>query len=132
MPLDKRFVYYLLAAKGICVVPISSFCSDGSLFGDWLGVEGGCESAEVFYGLDSVFGGGSSGDSFFVFGDCFESELSVLASEFGHAEDVGAPEGVCCGPAHEVGGFGGVAVVAVDHEAGFGAPALGDGWAFGY
>ena len=28
MPLDKRFVYYLLAAKNICVVPISSFCSD--------------------------------------------------------------------------------------------------------
>jgi aspartate/methionine/tyrosine aminotransferase len=28
MPLDKRFVYYLLGAKGICVVPISSFCSD--------------------------------------------------------------------------------------------------------
>jgi alanine-synthesizing transaminase len=28
MPLDKRFVYYLLAAHGICVVPISSFCSD--------------------------------------------------------------------------------------------------------
>ncbi|MEX2335674.1 MAG: pyridoxal phosphate-dependent aminotransferase [Fulvivirga sp.] len=28
MSLDKRFVYYLLAAKGICVVPISSFCSD--------------------------------------------------------------------------------------------------------
>ena len=27
IPLDKRFVYYLLAAKGICVVPISSFCS---------------------------------------------------------------------------------------------------------
>jgi aspartate/methionine/tyrosine aminotransferase len=26
--LDKRFVYYLLAAEGICVVPISSFCSD--------------------------------------------------------------------------------------------------------
>ncbi|HAR19818.1 MAG TPA: aminotransferase, partial [Cytophagales bacterium] len=26
--LDKQFVYYLLAAKGICVVPISSFCSD--------------------------------------------------------------------------------------------------------
>ncbi len=25
---DKRFVYYLLAAKGICVVPISSFCSN--------------------------------------------------------------------------------------------------------
>jgi aspartate/methionine/tyrosine aminotransferase len=25
--LDKRFVYYLLAAKGVCVVPISSFCS---------------------------------------------------------------------------------------------------------
>ncbi len=29
--LDKRFVYYLLAAKQVCVVPISSFCSD--LFG---------------------------------------------------------------------------------------------------
>lgn len=28
MPPDKRFVYYLLAAKGVCVVPISSFCSD--------------------------------------------------------------------------------------------------------
>lgn len=25
---DKQFVYYLLAAKGVCVVPISSFCSD--------------------------------------------------------------------------------------------------------
>jgi alanine-synthesizing transaminase len=28
MPLDKRFVYYLLGAKGVCVVPISSFCSE--------------------------------------------------------------------------------------------------------
>jgi len=28
MPLDKRFVYYLLAAKQVCVVPVSSFCSD--------------------------------------------------------------------------------------------------------
>ena len=28
MPLDKRFVYYLLASANICVVPISSFCSD--------------------------------------------------------------------------------------------------------
>ncbi len=28
MELDKRFVYYLLASTGICVVPISSFCSD--------------------------------------------------------------------------------------------------------
>lgn len=28
MPLDQRFVYYLLAAKGVCVVPISSFASD--------------------------------------------------------------------------------------------------------
>ncbi|MEY3418197.1 MAG: hypothetical protein RL060_2309, partial [Bacteroidota bacterium] len=28
MELDKRFVYYLLAAKGICVVPISSFCCE--------------------------------------------------------------------------------------------------------
>ncbi len=28
MNFDKRFVYYLLGAKGICVVPISSFCSD--------------------------------------------------------------------------------------------------------
>jgi aspartate/methionine/tyrosine aminotransferase len=26
--LDRRFVYYLLASTGICVVPISSFCSD--------------------------------------------------------------------------------------------------------
>lgn len=26
--LDSRFVYYLLGATGICVVPISSFCSD--------------------------------------------------------------------------------------------------------
>ncbi|TAH24753.1 MAG: pyridoxal phosphate-dependent aminotransferase [Cytophagales bacterium] len=25
---DKRFVYYLLASTGICVVPISSFCSE--------------------------------------------------------------------------------------------------------
>jgi aspartate/methionine/tyrosine aminotransferase len=28
IPLDKRFVYYLLGAKGICAVPISSFCSE--------------------------------------------------------------------------------------------------------
>jgi alanine-synthesizing transaminase len=28
IPMDKRFVYYLLAAKGVCVVPISSFCSE--------------------------------------------------------------------------------------------------------
>jgi len=28
MPKDKRFVYCLLASTGICVVPISSFCSD--------------------------------------------------------------------------------------------------------
>lgn len=28
LPDDKRFVYNLLAAKGVCVVPISSFCSD--------------------------------------------------------------------------------------------------------
>ena len=27
MEFDQRFVYYLLAAKGICVVPISAFCS---------------------------------------------------------------------------------------------------------
>lgn len=26
--LDKRFVYFLLGAKGVCVVPISSFCSE--------------------------------------------------------------------------------------------------------
>jgi aspartate/methionine/tyrosine aminotransferase len=25
---DSRFVYHLLAAKGVCVVPISSFCSE--------------------------------------------------------------------------------------------------------
>lgn len=28
IPYDKRFVYYLLGAKGVCVVPISSFCSE--------------------------------------------------------------------------------------------------------
>ena len=28
MDLDTRFVYYLLAAKGVCVVPVSSFCSE--------------------------------------------------------------------------------------------------------
>lgn len=27
IPLDKRFAYYLLGATGVCVVPISSFCS---------------------------------------------------------------------------------------------------------
>ena len=25
--IDKRFVYYLLASTGICVVPLTSFCS---------------------------------------------------------------------------------------------------------
>lgn len=30
--LDKRFVYYLLAAKGVCVVPLSSFHSDNQGF----------------------------------------------------------------------------------------------------
>jgi aspartate/methionine/tyrosine aminotransferase len=28
IPFDKRFVYYLLGSKGVCVVPISSFCSE--------------------------------------------------------------------------------------------------------
>src|SRR5690606_19185155 len=28
MPHDKRFVYNLLASEKICVVPVSSFCSD--------------------------------------------------------------------------------------------------------
>jgi aspartate/methionine/tyrosine aminotransferase len=28
VPLDKRFVYYVLAATGICVVPLSSFGSE--------------------------------------------------------------------------------------------------------
>src|SRR5690606_16234922 len=28
MPHDKRFVYNLLASQKICVVPVSSFCSD--------------------------------------------------------------------------------------------------------
>ncbi len=28
MPFDQRFVYYLLGAKGVCVVPISAFASD--------------------------------------------------------------------------------------------------------
>jgi len=30
--LDKRFVYYLLAAKGVCVVPLSSFNTDSQGF----------------------------------------------------------------------------------------------------
>ena len=25
---DKRFIYYLLAARGICAVPLTGFCSD--------------------------------------------------------------------------------------------------------
>jgi aspartate/methionine/tyrosine aminotransferase len=25
---DHRFVYYLMASKGVCVVPLSSFCCD--------------------------------------------------------------------------------------------------------
>ena len=28
MPVDKRFVYYLLGSTGICVVPLSGFCCD--------------------------------------------------------------------------------------------------------
>ena len=28
IPEDKRFVYYLLGSRGICVVPISSFASE--------------------------------------------------------------------------------------------------------
>ena len=28
LPLDKRFVYYLLGAEGICVVPLTGFCSE--------------------------------------------------------------------------------------------------------
>jgi aspartate/methionine/tyrosine aminotransferase len=28
VPDDKRFVYYLLAATGICVVPLTGFCCD--------------------------------------------------------------------------------------------------------
>ena len=28
VPVDKRFVYYLLGATGICVVPLSGFCCD--------------------------------------------------------------------------------------------------------
>ena len=32
MPEDKRFVYYLLASQGVCVVPLSSFHSDLSGF----------------------------------------------------------------------------------------------------
>lgn len=29
LELDKRFVYYLLAAKGVCVVPLTGFCYSG-------------------------------------------------------------------------------------------------------
>jgi aspartate/methionine/tyrosine aminotransferase len=28
VPPDKRFIYYLLAARGICAVPLTGFCSD--------------------------------------------------------------------------------------------------------
>jgi alanine-synthesizing transaminase len=28
IPLDRRFAYYLLAAHGICAVPLSGFCTD--------------------------------------------------------------------------------------------------------
>jgi aspartate/methionine/tyrosine aminotransferase len=28
LALDHRFVYHLMASKGICVVPLSSFCCD--------------------------------------------------------------------------------------------------------
>ncbi|MEW6378012.1 MAG: pyridoxal phosphate-dependent aminotransferase [bacterium] len=31
VPLDKRFAYFMLASTGICIVPLSSFCTD--LFG---------------------------------------------------------------------------------------------------
>ncbi len=48
MALDKRFVYYLLAAKGVCVVPISAFCSDLLGFRITLLEEDETEREEIF------------------------------------------------------------------------------------
>lgn len=51
MSLDKRFVYYLLAAKGICVVPVSSFCSDLLGFRVTLLEENQDKLLEIFHGI---------------------------------------------------------------------------------
>ncbi|MEM9325651.1 MAG: pyridoxal phosphate-dependent aminotransferase [Bacteroidota bacterium] len=48
MPLDKRFVYYLLAAKHVCVVPISAFASDLLGFRITLLEEDESEREEIF------------------------------------------------------------------------------------
>lgn len=53
MALDKRFVYYLLAAKNICVVPISSFCSDLLGFRITLLEEDRKERELIFEGIKS-------------------------------------------------------------------------------
>jgi aspartate/methionine/tyrosine aminotransferase len=46
--LDYRFVYYLLGAKGICVVPSTSFCTDLKGFRVTLLEEDEEELREVF------------------------------------------------------------------------------------
>ncbi|MEO6095051.1 MAG: pyridoxal phosphate-dependent aminotransferase [Fibrobacteria bacterium] len=51
VPLDKRFVYYVLAATGICVVPISSFCSDLHGFRATLLEEDGKKMAFIYQRL---------------------------------------------------------------------------------
>ncbi len=48
MPLDKRFVYYLLAAKHVCVVPISAFSSELLGFRITLLEEDETEREEIF------------------------------------------------------------------------------------
>jgi aspartate/methionine/tyrosine aminotransferase len=53
MSLDKRFVYYLLAAKAICVVPVSSFCSDLLGFRVTLLEEDEDKLREIFQGIRS-------------------------------------------------------------------------------
>ena len=48
MPFDQRFVYYLLGAKGVCVVPISAFASDLLGFRVTLLEEDEEERAQIF------------------------------------------------------------------------------------
>lgn len=53
---DKRFVYYLLGATGICVVPISSFCSDLKGFRITLLEEDEQTLKEIFTTLKNAIG----------------------------------------------------------------------------
>lgn len=53
---DKRFVYYLLASTGICVVPISSFCTDERGFRVTLLEMDEAEFTNIFKTLASAIG----------------------------------------------------------------------------